>query len=192
MIGDGYPSVGERFAGHRIDSIIGRGSTGVVFAAEHLESHRRAALRILRPDLAHTIGFPDRFLAEVRNVGELGHPNSPGLLDAGRHEDLLFVSMELADGWDLQRLVDRQGRLHPRRVASLVGQVGGMLDAAHARGVVHGRLGPADVLVAPSGRLVLPERVVVTGFGLGSLPADRTGPDTAFLAPEVLESWAPG
>src|SRR5918996_2645769 len=120
MIGDGYPSVGGRFAGHRIDSVIERGSTEVVFEAEHLASRRRAALRVLRPDLAQTIGFPDRFLDEVRRVGGLRHPNTPDLIDSGLTEELLFESTELVDGWDLEQLVDRYGPLHPRRVASLV------------------------------------------------------------------------
>lgn len=121
---------------------------GVVYRAEHLRLGRKVVLKLLPPELAANEGFRERFQSESRLPATIDHPNIIPLYDAGEVEVLLFLTMRFVDGFDLKALLERDGPMALERAVSIVAQIGGALDAAHARDLVHRDVKPANVLVA--------------------------------------------
>jgi predicted Ser/Thr protein kinase len=153
-------TVGSLFAGYRIEGIAGRGGMGVVYRARDQALDRVVALKFIAADLASTPGFRERFTTESRTAASLDHPNVIPIYQAGEHEGTLYLAMRYVDGEDLRSALQRERRLQPERAARVVAQIAAALDAAHARGLVHRDVKPANVLVTPDGHAYL------TDFGL--------------------------
>ena len=178
---------GTDVAGYRIESLLGEGATGAVHLARDADG-RAVALKVLDPTLAADSRFRERFLRESQIAALLEHPSVVPVLDAGEHEGLLYIAMEWVDGEDLRALLRREGALEPERAVALVEDVGAGLDVAHAAGLVHRDVKPANILVAG-------ERARLCDFGLArhtasadSLTGDRTLVGTvAYIAPEQIE-----
>ena len=151
--------IGSVIAGYRIDSRIGRGGMGVVYRAHHLSLERVAALKVIAPDLAESSGFRERFSREARVAAALAHPNIVTVYDAGEVDGTLYLAMQYIEGSDLARMLSTDGRLKPYRAIDVCRQVGDALDAAHAQGLIHRDVKPANVLIA--GR-----NAYLTDFGL--------------------------
>jgi serine/threonine protein kinase len=158
--------IGTILVGHRVEGLLGRGGMGYVYKAEHLTLGRKVALKVLAPQLSRDDEYRNRFLLESRMAARLDHPNIVPIYEAGEADDVLYISMRFIDGEDLAGILEREGRLEPARAVELLGQVGGALDAAHANGLVHRDVKPANVLVtapaAPGG----PEHAWLCDFGL--------------------------
>jgi CheY-like chemotaxis protein len=150
---------GTVIAGYRIEERIGRGGMGVVYRAEHLNLQRRAAIKIIAPDLAESEGFRERFTREARIAAALQHPNIVTVYDAGEVDGLLYLAMQYIEGSDLAAMLHTQGRLRPYRAVDVCRQVASALDAAHAMGLIHRDVKPANVLI--EGRTAF-----LTDFGL--------------------------
>jgi CheY-like chemotaxis protein len=153
------PRVGTVIAGYRIEERIGRGGMGVVYRAEHLNLQRRAAVKIIAPDLAESEGFRERFTREARIAAALQHPNIVTVYDAGEVDGLLYLAMQFVQGEDLAAILRKDGRLRPYRAIDVCRQVASALDAAHAMGLIHRDIKPANVLI--EGR-----NAFLTDFGL--------------------------
>src|ERR671935_255629 len=151
--------LGTVIAGYRIEARIGRGGMGVVYRAEHLNLRRRAAIKIIAPDLAESEGFRERFTREARVSAALQHPNIVTVYDAGEVDGLLYLAMQYIQGEDLAAMLRTEGRLRPYRAIDVCRQVASALDAAHARGLIHRDVKPANVLI--EGRTAF-----LTDFGL--------------------------
>ena len=154
---------GATFAGHRIESEIGRGGMGVVYRARHLALDRERALKLIAPGLSADSGFRQRFQRESRLAASLEHPNVIPVHHAGDEGGVLYLSMRLVEGDDLRRTVEVGGPLEPPRVARIVSGIAAGLDAAHALGLVHRDVKPANVLLE---RTDGEERVFLTDFGI--------------------------
>jgi serine/threonine protein kinase len=154
---------GERFAGCRIEAVAGRGGMGVVYRATQLALSRRVALKVVAPEGVADRDFIDRFGREVRMAASIDHPNIVPVYGAGEEAGRLYLVMRYVDGTDLQALVRRAGRIEPARAAGIVAQVAAGLDAAHASGLVHRDVKPANVLLTVSGG---DDHVYLTDFGL--------------------------
>ena len=141
-------SVGSIFAGHRIESVAGRGGMGVVYRATHLALDVAVALKVIAPQHAADEEFRGRFKRESRLAAAIDHPHVIPIRHAGEEDGVLYITMRYIDGTDLGALVRERGRLDPRLVAEIVSQVGSGLDAAHASGLIHRDVKPANVLVA--------------------------------------------
>ena len=128
------PHLGRVVAGYRIEERIGRGGMGLVYRAEHLNLRRRAAIKIIAPELAETSGFRERFNREARIAAALQHPNIVTVYDAGEEDGLLYLAMQYIEGSDLSTVLRSQGRLRPYRALDVCRQVAAALDAAHAAG----------------------------------------------------------
>jgi CHASE2 domain-containing sensor protein len=149
-------------AGYRIEEAIGRGGMGVVYRASQLALERRVALKLIASGRAEDPVFRARFELESRVAAAIEHPNVIPVYEAGDDDGLLFISMRLVDGIDLAQLLERAGALEPARTARLIWQLAGALDAAHARGLVHRDVKPANVLLT----LEEPEHLYLTDFGV--------------------------
>ena len=179
--------IGTELGGYRIVELLGRGGTSVVYRAEHVRLGRAAALKLLTPALGEA-DFRDRFLRESQLAASLDHPSIVPVYDAGEDGDLLYIAMALIDGSDLKTLLAEEGRLPLRRALRVVGQIGSALDAAHARGLVHRDVKPANILVGADDRAYLSDFGVVKE--LSSNGATRTGTFVGtieYSAPEQIE-----
>src|SRR4051794_16643659 len=166
---------------------------GVVYRATHVPLEREVALKVIAPEFSGEDEFRRRFQREFRATASIQHPNVIPIYHAGEADGLLFVTMRYVDGDDLARIVAAETRLDPVRAAMLIGQVAAALDAAHARGLVHRDVKPANILVESAGEL---EHALLTDFGLTkSLRSDtkvtKTGTVVGtfdYTAPEQLDS----
>jgi serine/threonine-protein kinase len=183
---------GAVVAGYRIESVLGSGSMGTVYSAEEAALGRRVALKILAPSLARDTRFRERFLRESRIAAGLEHPNVIPIYAAGDAGEELFLAMRYIDGRDLSVLLRSLGRLHPERACAIVTQVAGALDAAHAQGLVHRDVKPANIMLTRHGDV---EHAYLCDFGLAkhastvsSLTGERAVIGTVdYLAPEQVE-----
>src|SRR5438093_8239653 len=128
----GDARIGTVIAGYTIESLIGRGGMSVVYLAEHAGLHRKAALKLLAPELAENNEFRQRFIRESQLAAGLDHPNVIPVYDAGEAEGLLYIAMRYVRGSDLRTLIDEHGPLELPDVIRVLDQVGDALDAAHA------------------------------------------------------------
>jgi serine/threonine-protein kinase len=173
--------------GYRIVEPIGAGGTSVVYRAEHVRLGRSAALKLLTPALGES-DFRERFLRESRLAASLDHPSIVPVYDAGEAGDVLYIAMQHIVGSDLKALLVEEGRLPVRRALRIVAQVASALDAAHARGLVHRDVKPANILIGPGDRAFLSDFGVVKD--LESSGRTRTGSFVGtvdYCAPEQIE-----
>jgi serine/threonine protein kinase len=159
------------FGGYRIEEVAGRGGMGVVYRAVQLDLGRPVALKLIAADRAADPDFRERFQRESRMAAAIDHPNVVPVHGAGEHDGQLYLVMRYVRGTDLHALIKREGPLDPVRAAAIVGQVASALDAAHAAGLVHRDVKPANVLLGGSGRQ---EHAYLSDFGLTRLLASET------------------
>src|SRR5438309_7397293 len=173
--------------GYRIVEPIGQGGTSVVYRAEHVRLGRTAALKLLTPALGEA-DFRERFLHESKLAASLDHPSIVPVFDAGEQDGLLYIAMACVDGSDLKTLLVSEGRLPLRRALRIVAQIASALDAAHARGLVHRDVKPANILVGPDDRAFLSDFGVVKELATDGMT--RTGSFVGtieYSAPEQIE-----
>ena len=108
----------------------------------------RVALKVVAPERAADPPFHARFERETRLAAAIDHPNVIPVYEAGEQEGRLYLVMRWVEGGDLQGLITASGRLDPVLAAAVVAQVGSGLEAAHAAGLVHRDVKPANVLMA--------------------------------------------
>ena len=149
-------------AGYELQEVIGRGGMGVVYRATQLALGRTVAIKLIAAECAGDPVYRERFVSESRIAASIEHANVIPVYEAGEDDGLLFIAMRLVDGFDLDQLLTRAGPLTAERAARMIAQVAGALDAAHARGLVHRDVKPANILVTADE----PEHVYLTDFGL--------------------------
>jgi serine/threonine protein kinase/CHASE2 domain-containing sensor protein len=149
-------------AGYRIEEPIASGGMGIVYLATQLALDRPVAVKLITPEHAQDPDFRERFKAESRIAASIEHPNVIPVYEAGEDDGLLFISMRLVDGIDLEQVLTNIGPLEPRRAARVIAQIAAALDAAHARGLVHRDVKPANVLLTTDE----PEHAYLTDFGV--------------------------
>jgi protein-disulfide isomerase len=161
--------VGHEIAGYRIDGVAGRGGMGVVYRATQLALDRTVALKVIAPQYAEDESFRSRFKRESRLAASIRHPNVITVYDAREEGGLLLIAMDYVDGTDLSTVIAERGRLPSAEAVRIVHDVAGALDAAHASGLVHRDVKPANVLVGRDGHVFL------TDFGLTKNVASDSG-----------------
>jgi serine/threonine protein kinase len=146
---------------------LGQGGMATVYLAEDLRHHRKVALKLLRPELAATLG-PERFLREIQIAAKLQHPHILPLLDSGEVGGFLYYVMPYVDGESVRARLTRQGELSVPEAARVLREVADAQSYAHERGVVNRDIKPDNVLL--SGRHAL-----VTDFGVAKAVSEATG-----------------
>ncbi len=178
---------------YRIERTIGRGGMAVVFEATHLLLSQSVALKVLRPDIPRGPGVVDRFLREARAASRLQGPHVARVLDVDAFEDgSPFIVMELLQGTDLLALLG-QRRLSAREAVSYVRQACEALAEAHAMGIIHRDVKPANLFLVQgrSGE----GTIKVLDFGISKvvedtrLTAENVGMGSAeYMSPEQIRS----
>jgi serine/threonine protein kinase len=154
---------GTELDGFVIEAVLGRGGMGVVYRARQRRPARMVALKVIAPDVAHDPEFRARFERESEIAAQIEHPNVIPVHAVGEADGIVYIAMRLVDGTDMASLLAGLGRLEPTRAATIVDQVAQALDAAHARGLVHRDVKPANILIARSSSS---EHVYLSDFGL--------------------------
>jgi eukaryotic-like serine/threonine-protein kinase len=152
---------------YRLERELGQGGMATVYLAEDLRHHRKVALKVLRPELAATLG-PERFFREIEVAARLSHPHILPLHDSGEAQGFLYYVMPFVDGENLRGRLARQGELPVPEAVRLLADVADALAYAHGQGVVHRDIKPDNVLL--SGRHAL-----VTDFGVAKAVSEATG-----------------
>lgn len=184
------PTIAGRY---ELGPVIGRGGHADVHLATDRTLGRQVAVKIMR-DVSAGEGERHRFTSEARTLARLNHPHLVTVLDAGTAEASdgvgeghPYLVMEYVDGISLAEAAG--SRLHPTRVAALATQLSAALAHAHAAGVVHRDVKPANVLLGKDGRARL------TDFGIARLVGDTTSVTqagttvgtAAYLSPEQVQ-----
>jgi serine/threonine protein kinase len=171
---------------YRLDRLIGDGGMAAVFEASDLLLGRRVAVKVLHHRLVGDPAFLARFWQEAQAAAGIAHPSVVAVYDFGEHDGTPFIVLELIHGEPLDMLLAREGRLSPERAVAIAAGVCDALQAAHARGLVHRDVKPANVMVGPDGS------VKVMDFGLAraaEAACGLTDPGTVvgtayYIAPE--------
>ncbi len=152
---------------YRIDREIGQGGMATVYLAEDLKHHRKVAVKVLRPEIAATLGS-DRFFREIEVAAQLQHPHILPLLDSGETQGFYYYVMPYVAGESLRERLAKVGELPIHDAVKILCEVVDALAAAHAMGVVHRDIKPDNVML--SGRHAL-----VTDFGVAKAVSEATG-----------------
>jgi serine/threonine-protein kinase len=145
-----HDDIGRTIGGkYRLVRLIGRGGMGAVYEAENTWTHRRVALKLLRPEYARDTDAVRRFMREAQSASRIAHPNIVDVLDLGQEGEAgsLYMVQELLVGEDLRRRLRARKRLDPAAALDVVVPIVAALAAAHARGIVHRDLKPENVFL---------------------------------------------
>ena len=184
---------GSRLGGYRLEEQVGAGGMAVVFRAHDERLARLVALKIMTPAMGSDDMFRQRFIRESRAAAAVEDPHIIPVYEAGEVGHVLFIAMRLVRGGDVRSLLRREGPLSPDRVASIISPVASALDAAHAAGLVHRDVKPANILL--DRRPGRPDHVYLSDFGLSKSAEVSLGLTAAgqflgtpdYTAPEQIE-----
>ena len=157
-------ALGDRYA---LEREIGAGGMATVYLAEDLKHHRKVAVKVLRPDLAASLGV-ERFNREITIAATLTHPHILPLHDSGEADGFLYYVMPYVEGPTLRHRLVREGELPVAEAVRILRDVTDAVAAAHAQGVVHRDLKPENIML--SGRHAL-----VADFGVAKAVREATG-----------------
>jgi len=172
---------------YEVIDLLGHGGMGAVYKGRQTRLNRLVAIKLLPPDFASDSQFAVRFEREAQSMAALSHPAIVPVYDFGETSNgWLYFVMELVEGTDVQRLIDRKVKLPPDHALAISAHVCDALRYAHEHGVVHRDIKPANVLLNMEGE------VKVTDFGLAKRESDvmLTRADISvgtpdFIAPEA-------
>jgi serine/threonine protein kinase len=189
---DGFPVVDDLsdsgLAQYRLRNVIGRGSMGRVYEAEHLTLARPCAIKVLNPGLLiRQPKMREQFWAEARVVANLVHPHIVTVHNLGSDRGYHFIEMEyVAGGITLKDKLVREGAFDPMRASSVVHQVVSALGAAHRAGLVHRDIKPTNVLLTAAGQAKLADFGLVRRLSELEMVGGSVGGTPTYMAPELF------
>ena len=138
---------------YRIERVVGEGGMATVFRAEDLKHRRKVAVKVMRPELAATLGS-DRFLREVEIAAQLNHPHIVAMHDSGDTDGVLYYVMPFIEGESLTQRLAREGALPVSDALRIARQVADALAHAHKRGIIHRDIKPGNIMLSEGHALV--------------------------------------
>jgi TolB-like protein/Flp pilus assembly protein TadD/tRNA A-37 threonylcarbamoyl transferase component Bud32 len=188
---------GRTIGAYQVLDQIGRGGMATVYLAHDAKHNRKVAIKVLRPELAATLGV-ERFVREIEIAAQLAHPHILPLFDSGEAEGVLYYVMPYVEGESLRDRLEREQKLPVEEAIRLADQVASALTYAHERGVVHRDIKPENILLTGDQAIVADfgiaraveaaggERITGTGLAIGT-PAYMS-PEQAMGTVEVTAS----
>jgi hypothetical protein len=188
--------LGQVLAHFRLDAVVARGRSGVVFRALDLASGWEVALKVLRPDFAMDPNEVQRFIRSMRTALPLRHPNLIQVHGAGKKGPYCWISMDFVEGESLTQVIARigvAGMLDWRHAFRVAAHVGAALEYAHGRQILHRNLTPQNILISKADRLVKLGDLMLAKALEGALAKQLTRPgevvgDVRYMAPEQVHS----
>jgi serine/threonine protein kinase len=159
--------VGQTIGSYRVTRELGRGGMGCVYLAEHTLIGRKAAVKVLNPDIASDSEVVSRFFTEARAVNDIRHPNIVEVTDFGKFGPFYCIVMEYLEG---ETLADRLARVRvfdEPGVIRIMKQCTSALGAAHEQGLVHRDIKPENIFLRAHPDY--PDFVKVLDFGIAKL-----------------------
>jgi len=183
---------GQVVGGCRLERILGKGATGIVYLGRHLALDIPVAVKLLseasgpwrREDL-------QRFARGARAAAKVQHPNVVPVLHAGSDGTRHFLVQRYVEGETLRQRMDAQGKLPEQSVRRVLREIGAGLAAAHRLDLVHRDVKPANIIVTPSGRSVLTDFGFARRAGLGDISSESAAIGTPYyMSPEQCDGRA--
>ncbi|HEX5659434.1 MAG TPA: serine/threonine-protein kinase, partial [Polyangiales bacterium] len=159
--------IGSRY---RVQSLIGRGGMGMVYAATHELTGRRVALKLMLSDSDDAPVLQERFLSEARIAATVRHPNIVDVLDMGLHDGAPYLVMELLEGVSLEKVLEEKQRLTVEQALAWLLPIIGALAVLHDAGIVHRDVKPSNIFLSTLPRH--PMRPKLLDFGLARVVSD--------------------
>src|SRR5258708_27222370 len=183
--------IGQRLGQYEIIALLGQGGMATVYRARQVSVNRDVAIKVIRPDLAQTSEFLERFRREAQMVASLSHPFILKVFDFGQTEDSVYLVMELLKGGSLAELLAKEP-LPLATATRLIEQIASALDYAHHLGIIHRDLKPQNVILDDQGNALL------TDFGIAKIVNEsqaltKTGAamgTPSYMAPEQWQGQA--
>ncbi|MBI4387361.1 MAG: CHASE2 domain-containing protein [Elusimicrobia bacterium] len=179
--GASRPTLGR----YEIEKELGRGAMGVVYLGRDPKINRLVAIKTMMleegTDPAALRDTKERFFREAESAGTLNHPNIVRIFDAGEENDVCYIAMEFLDGTDLARHTGKERLLPAETAMEYVAEVAEALDYAHAQGIVHRDVKPANIMLLKDGT------IRVTDFGIARITASsKTATGTVMGTPSYM------
>ncbi len=182
-----FKKVGNLLADrYAVSREVGRGGMATVFVATERPSGRKVAVKVIRPEIALSVGA-ERFLLEIRLAARLSHPNILPVLDSGEIGGLTYYVMPYVDGESLRTRLSRHGPLEIDAAIRIARDVGSALAHAHAQHVVHRDIKPGNILLSRGTAYVVDFGVAraIDETHMGSITAPGIAVGTpAYMSPE--------
>ncbi len=167
--------IGTVINNYRIVSVLGEGGMGSVYLAEHPFMGRKAAIKVLRRELAEDSGLVERFMNEARAANAIRHPNIIDIIDVGLlPTGVPYLMMEFLEGESLSQRILRRRPMPIAEAVDVAAQTASALAAAHEKNIVHRDLKP-DNLFLIRDRAHPTGRIKVLDFGIAKLRGELSG-----------------
>ena len=160
---------------YEVGRLLGAGGMAEVFEGRDRLLARRVAIKVPLSQHAHDPDFAQRFRREAQAAASLSHPGVVAVYDTGSENGTHFIVMEYVDGRTLKDVIRAEAPLYPDRAAEITADVCAALGAAHARGLVHRDVKPANIMLMPDGRVKLMD------LGIARAAAGETVTQTAAM-----------
>ncbi len=181
----------KEFGPYRLDSLVGSGGMGEVYAAFDTRRQRVVALKLLPEVLCKDEEYQRRFRHESHVAARLREPHVIPIHDYGEIDERLYIDMRLVDGDNIARLLTAHGPFEPARAAHVISQVAEALDAAHSDGLVHRDIKPTNVLVTRNDFVYVVDFGIAHAVGSEGTALTMTGATIGsldYMAPERFQS----
>jgi len=178
----------------RLDQRIGDGAVGAVYRGHHTTLGLDVAVKVLKGGMAGSDPeYRERFRREARLAARLEHPGLVRVIDFGEEEGVLYLVMDLVDGFSLEKyLAKRKDPMSELTVLKVLLAVAGAMQTAHGAGIVHRDLKPANILISRKGQMRVTDLGLAREAGTPGLTRDKVSVGSpAYMAPEALSSGMP-